>query len=77
MARRNMRVFLTAKRWFELKTWAITMVLDSDTRDLNYSLFFEKGEKKVAAVGEYASANAHRLTDDEVWCLGSIIFSRN
>jgi len=40
--------------------------VSSDTRDLNYSLFFEKGEKKVAAVEEYTSANTHRLTDDEL-----------
>jgi UDP-N-acetylglucosamine 4,6-dehydratase len=39
--------------------------VSSDTRDLNYSLFFEKGEKKVAAVEEYTSANTHRLADDE------------
>jgi UDP-N-acetylglucosamine 4,6-dehydratase len=40
--------------------------VSSDTRDLNYSLFFEKGEKKVAAVEEYTSANTHRLTDEEL-----------
>jgi UDP-N-acetylglucosamine 4,6-dehydratase len=40
--------------------------VSSDTRDLNYSLFFEEGEKKVAAVEEYTSANTHRLTDDEL-----------
>jgi UDP-glucose 4-epimerase len=40
--------------------------VSSDTRDLNYSLFFEKGEKKVAAVEEYTSANTHRLTGDEL-----------
>jgi UDP-N-acetylglucosamine 4,6-dehydratase len=38
----------------------------SDTRDLNYSLYFEKGEKKVAAVEEYTSANTHRLNDNEL-----------
>jgi UDP-glucose 4-epimerase len=40
--------------------------VSSDTRDLNYSLFFEKGERKVAAVEEYTSANTHRLSDDEL-----------
>lgn len=40
--------------------------VSSDTRDLNYSLFFEKGEKKVAEVEEYTSANTHRLTDEEL-----------
>jgi UDP-glucose 4-epimerase len=38
----------------------------SDTRDLNYALYFEKGERKVAAVEDYTSANTHRLTDDEL-----------
>jgi UDP-N-acetylglucosamine 4,6-dehydratase len=38
----------------------------SDTRDLNYSLYFEKGEKTVSANEDYTSANTHRLTDDEM-----------
>ena len=38
----------------------------SDTRDLNYALFFEKGERKVAEVEDYTSANTHRLTDEEL-----------
>jgi UDP-glucose 4-epimerase len=33
---------------------------------LNYALFFEKGETKVAAYEDYTSANTHRLTDDEL-----------
>ena len=41
----------------------------SDTRDLNYSLYFEKGEKKVTRNEEYTSANTHRLTDDELRAL--------
>jgi UDP-N-acetylglucosamine 4,6-dehydratase/5-epimerase len=41
----------------------------SDTRDLNYSLFFEKGEKKVTSLDDYTSANTHRLTDDELHTL--------
>ncbi|MGD0262142.1 MAG: polysaccharide biosynthesis protein [Verrucomicrobiota bacterium] len=40
--------------------------ISSDTRDLNYSLFFEKGEKKVTALEEYTSANTHRLSDEEL-----------
>jgi UDP-N-acetylglucosamine 4,6-dehydratase len=38
----------------------------SDTRDLNYALFFEKGERKVTEVEDYTSANTHRLTDEEL-----------
>jgi UDP-glucose 4-epimerase len=41
----------------------------SDTRDLNYSLYFEKGERKLAAAEDYTSANTHRLTDDELRAL--------
>ncbi len=40
--------------------------ISSDTRDLNYALFFEKGETKVAACEDYTSANTHRLTDEEL-----------
>lgn len=40
--------------------------IGSDTRDLNYALFFEKGETKVAACEDYTSANTHRLTDEEL-----------
>ncbi len=43
--------------------------VDSDTRDLNYALFFEKGEKKVAKLEDYTSANTHRLTDEELEAL--------
>ena len=43
--------------------------ISSDTRDLNYALFFEKGEKKVASLDDYTSANTHRLTDDELRAL--------
>lgn len=38
----------------------------SDTRDLNYALYFEKGEKKVTTLEDYTSANTHRLTDEEL-----------
>jgi UDP-N-acetylglucosamine 4,6-dehydratase len=40
--------------------------ISSDTRDLNYALFFEKGENKVAAVEDYTSANTHALSDEEL-----------
>jgi UDP-glucose 4-epimerase len=40
--------------------------ISSDTRDLNYALFFEKGEKKLATLEDYTSANTHRLTDEEL-----------
>ena len=37
--------------------------ISSDTRDLNYALYFEKGEQKVTTHEDYTSANTHRLTD--------------
>lgn len=40
--------------------------ISSDTRDLNYALYFEKGERKVSVLEDYTSANTHRLTDDEL-----------
>lgn len=40
--------------------------ISSDSRDLNYSLYFEKGEKKVTTYEDYTSANTHRLTDEEL-----------
>jgi UDP-glucose 4-epimerase len=40
--------------------------IPSDTRDLNYSLYFEKGQAKVASIEDYTSANTHQLTDDEL-----------
>jgi len=40
--------------------------VSSDTRDLNYALFFDKGERKVAEVDDYTSANTHRLSDEEL-----------
>jgi len=38
----------------------------SDARDLNYAIYFEEGEKKVAALDDYTSANTHILTDEEL-----------
>lgn len=40
--------------------------IHSDTRDLNYALYFEKGQKKVTTHEDYTSANTHRLTDTEL-----------
>ncbi len=40
--------------------------ISSDTRDLNYALYFEKGEKKVTAYEDYTSANTHQLSDEEL-----------
>ncbi|HEV2209603.1 MAG TPA: polysaccharide biosynthesis protein [Verrucomicrobiae bacterium] len=40
--------------------------ISSDSRDLNYSLYFERGEKRVTEHEDYTSANTHRLTDQEL-----------
>jgi len=40
--------------------------ISSDTRDLNYALYFEKGEKKIATFEDYTSANTHQLSDAEL-----------
>lgn len=41
----------------------------SDTRGLNYSLYFDKGERKVATAEEYTSSNTQRLSDEELEAL--------
>jgi UDP-N-acetylglucosamine 4,6-dehydratase/5-epimerase len=40
--------------------------IPSDSRDLNYALYFEKGERKVSVVEDYTSANTHQLSDEEL-----------
>jgi len=40
--------------------------ISSDTRDLNYALYFEEGEKQVTEHEDYTSANTHMLTDEEL-----------
>ena len=40
--------------------------IGSDTRDLNYALYFEKGQKQVAAAEDYTSANTRQLDDEEL-----------
>jgi UDP-glucose 4-epimerase len=40
--------------------------ISSDARDLNYALFFEKGERKIARFEDYTSANTHALSDGEL-----------
>ena len=37
-----------------------------DTRDLNYSKFFEEGEEVVTEAGEYHSHNTYRLNENEL-----------
>ena len=40
--------------------------IPADTRDLNYSKFFEEGEEVVTEAGEYHSHNTHRLNKKEL-----------
>jgi UDP-glucose 4-epimerase len=40
--------------------------IPSDSRDLNYSLYFEKGEKQISVVDDYTSANTHQLSNEEL-----------
>lgn len=40
--------------------------IHSDSRGLNYALYFEQGEQQVTSVEDYTSANTHRLTDEEL-----------
>jgi UDP-N-acetylglucosamine 4,6-dehydratase len=40
--------------------------ISSDARDLNYALYFEKGERKIAQFEDYTSANTHALSDEEL-----------
>ena len=46
----------------------------SDSRDLNYDLYFNQGEKAIAQVEEYHSHNTKRLNMDE---LTDLLFSLN
>lgn len=38
----------------------------SDARDLNYALFFDEGEKRIAAAEDYTSGNTQMLSDEEL-----------
>ena len=38
----------------------------SDNRDLNYSLYFEEGERQVSVNEDYTSGNTKQLTDEEL-----------
>jgi len=40
--------------------------ISSDTRDLNYALYFEKGQKQVTAHEDYTSASTPQLSDAEL-----------
>jgi UDP-N-acetylglucosamine 4,6-dehydratase/5-epimerase len=40
--------------------------IPADTRDLNYSQFFEEGEKVITEAHEYHSHNTHRLNEAEL-----------
>jgi UDP-glucose 4-epimerase len=41
----------------------------ADTRDLNYSKYFDEGNSKIEYVEEYNSHNTHRLSKDELYDL--------
>jgi UDP-glucose 4-epimerase len=41
----------------------------ADTRDLNYSKYFEEGNKKIEDIEEYNSHNTHRLSKNELYDL--------
>jgi UDP-N-acetylglucosamine 4,6-dehydratase len=41
----------------------------ADTRDLNYSKYFDEGNRKIHQVDEYNSHNTHRLSKDELYDL--------
>jgi len=43
--------------------------IPADTRDLNYTKFFEEGEEVVTEAGEYHSHNTHRLNEAELTAL--------
>ncbi len=40
-----------------------------DSRDLNYAVYFEKGERKITGEEDYTSANTKALSDDELEAL--------
>jgi len=40
--------------------------IPADTRDLNYTKFFEEGEEVVTEADEYHSHNTHRLNEEEL-----------
>jgi UDP-glucose 4-epimerase len=40
--------------------------ISCDTRDLNYALFFEKGERSVSEREDYTSANTAQLSDEDL-----------
>ena len=43
--------------------------IPSDNRDLNYSKYFEKGERNLSEVEDYNSNNTYRLKDEELIAL--------
>jgi UDP-N-acetylglucosamine 4,6-dehydratase/5-epimerase len=40
--------------------------ISADSRDLNYGMYFESGEKKLSDLDDYSSNNTHRLTIEEL-----------
>ena len=40
--------------------------IPANTRDLNYTKFFEEGEEVITEAGEYHSHNTYRLNEEEL-----------
>ena len=52
--------------------------IPADSRDLNYSLYFDKGNKDISKQEDYNSHNTRRLTIDElIKKLSSIDYVQN
>lgn len=60
---------LTREEMLRAKDLGAYYRIPSDTRDLNYALYFEEGERKVAELEDYTSANTRQLADEELAAL--------
>lgn len=60
---------LTREEMFRAEDLGDFFRVAADARDLNYSLYFERGQAEIAGVDDYTSANTRRLTDAELEAL--------
>jgi len=60
---------LTREEMFRAEELGDFFRVAADARDLNYSLYFERGQAAIAGVDDYTSANTRRLTDAELEAL--------
>ena len=63
---RNRQTLLTREEYAQAEDMGNYYRIPADSRDLNYSNYFEDGNKEITEAFEYNSDNTYRLSIEEI-----------